>query len=136
MRFSARLLFLFFSVILAVGAIVNPVFAQTVSPSSTSQSPESSYEQFRTPDVDANVPRNSHTYTQAVMIDVVSALMCQLTGIDPTNSQQSCLGVNPQTGKIGMVPNQQQLSQNDANTPQIGGALGVMTNYVSELYTP
>ncbi|MGI8420548.1 MAG: hypothetical protein ACR2LN_07970 [Candidatus Levyibacteriota bacterium] len=136
MRFSARLLFLIFSVILSVCAVASPVAAQTIAPANTSQSPAASYEQFRTPDVDANVPRNSHTYTQAVMIDVVSALMCQLTGVDPTNSQQSCVGVNPQTGKIGMVSNQQQLSQNDGSTPQIGGALGVMTNYVSELYTP
>jgi len=38
-------------------------------------------------------------FTQNVMIEVMSAMICQISGIDVTNTSQSCLGVDPQTKK-------------------------------------
>ncbi len=73
--------------------------------------------------LDTGVPLTAHNWAQVVMINVMSAMTCQLIGFDPTNPNGECLGVNTQTGKIDYVkPN--------------GGvpfALGMM---ISELYTP
>lgn len=91
---------------------------------------------FLTPNVDSSVPQNHHEYTQIVVIDVLSALMCQLTGIDPTNPRQPCLGVNPMTGKIGLPPTNTPQFGKAQTGPQLGGALGVMTNFIAALYTP
>ena len=58
------------------------------------------------------------------MIEVSSALTCQLIGLDPTNpSGGKCLGVDPKTNKIGFVENG-------------GGAVRVMGNLMGMLYTP
>lgn len=56
------------------------------------------------------------------MIEVMSALSCQLTGIDPTNPNQACLGVDQKTGKIGFVENG-------------GGAIGVMDKLITMTFT-
>lgn len=56
------------------------------------------------------------------MIEVMSALSCQLSGIDPTNPNQQCLGVDQKTGKIGFVPNG-------------GGAIGVMDKLITMTFT-
>jgi hypothetical protein len=70
-----------------------------------------------------DVPKNLHTFTQNVMIEVMSAMICQISGIDPTNTSQSCLGVDPKTKKIGFVKGG-------------GGLIGVLTNSIITLYTP
>lgn len=56
------------------------------------------------------------------MIEVMSALSCQLTGIDPTNPNQACLGVDQKTGKIGFVENG-------------GGTIGVMDKLITMTFT-
>jgi len=76
-----------------------------------------------TTNTNPDVPNNLHNYTQSVMIEVMSAMTCQLVGIDPTNPNQQCLGTDAKTGKIGFVQNG-------------GGAIGVMGNMISTLYTP
>ena len=129
MRFSARLLFFVISTFLLLGTTVTQVAAQTVTPT---PQPVSSYEQFRTPNVDNSVPRDSHFYTQAVMIDTLSALICQLTGTDPTSPHLGCLGVNPQTGTIGMAPSRDDVA---SGAPQVGGALGLSANLIGGVYT-
>ncbi len=70
-----------------------------------------------------NVPNNLHNWTQTVMIEVMSAMTCQIAGVDPINPKQECLGVDKETGKIGFVQGG-------------GGAIGVMGNLISTLYTP
>jgi hypothetical protein len=70
-----------------------------------------------------DVPRNLHNFTQNVMIEVMSAMICQIAGVDVTNASQSCLGVDPQTKKIGFVKNG-------------GGLIGVLQNSIVTLYTP
>jgi hypothetical protein len=58
---------------------------------------------YNLPNTDSNVPRNLHTYSQSVLIEVSSALMCQLTGVDVIDKNAECLGINPLTKKIGYV---------------------------------
>ena len=57
------------------------------------------------------------------MIEVTSAMMCQITGIDPTNPNEKCLGVDPKTNKIGFVENG-------------GGAIGLVNHMIVLTYTP
>lgn len=88
---------------------------------------------FRNPDVDPNVPRNTHSLAQIVTIDVLSAIICQLSGIDPINPQQPCIDLNPLTGKLGVPQNEnEQFGQN--NQPQVGGALGFVAHSIGSLY--
>jgi len=78
---------------------------------------------YATPNTNPDVPKNLHTWTQNVMIETMSAIICQLSGIDPINPAQSCLGVDQKTNKIGFVENG-------------GGAIGVVGNMITLLYTP
>ena len=80
---------------------------------------------YTAPNTNPDVPKNLHTYTQNVIIEIMSAATCQLTGIDPTSPKQQCLGVDQKTGKIGFVPS------SDGG----GGAIGVMSHMISMLYT-
>lgn len=69
----------------------------------------------------ADVPRDFHTYTQSVVLELLSAASCQLAGIDPISKNGKCLGVDPKTGNIGFVENG-------------GGAIGVMGNLIAKTY--
>jgi hypothetical protein len=77
--------------------------------------------------LDANmnpaVPKNLHNWTQTVMLEVMSAMSCQITGIDPMNPKQACLGADQKSGKIGFLP-----------STQTGGAIGTVSNMISSLY--
>ncbi len=53
----------------------------------------------------------------------MSAMTCQLAGIDPTNPSAKCLGVDQKTGKIGFVENG-------------GGAIGLMGNLITMTLAP
>lgn len=113
MKFLARasFVFLFFLVFtLSSFIFATPIAAQTTNP-------------YITPDANPNVPKNLHTWTQTVMIEVTSSVLCQLAGINYGNPDQACLGVDQQTGKIGFVQNG-------------GGMLGITTNMIAMLYTP
>src|SRR5882762_3086779 len=96
MRITARILFVSLFSLLIVSICQNPAYAQTPAQTTTND--------YLTPNTDSNVPQNRDTYTQVVLINVMSAVMCQLTGIDPTTPNQPCLGIDPATGKIGMAP--------------------------------
>lgn len=112
--FLSSIFYLLSSVFLSVPN----VFAETTPPSNA-QNPHVA------PNTNPDVPKNLHTYTQNVIIEIMSAVTCQLTGIDPTNPNQQCLGVDQKTGKIGFIP-----SSNGG-----GGAIGVMSHMISVLYT-
>ncbi|MBI4097751.1 MAG: hypothetical protein HY426_01820 [Candidatus Levybacteria bacterium] len=71
--------------------------------------------------LDPEVPKNLHTWTQTVLIEVVSATSCQLSGLDPTDANAKCLGVDQKTGKIGFVENG-------------GGAVGALSYMIGYLY--
>ena len=71
-----------------------------------------------------------HNWTQNVMIEVMSALTCQIAGIDPINPKQGCIGiVDQQAGKLGFLPP-------PAGGSNGGGAIGAMGSMISILYTP
>lgn len=63
----------------------------------------------------------------------MSALTCQLSGIDPINPKQPCLGIDPVTNKIGFL---QKSGLPGEALAKSGGAIGVMGNMISMLYTP
>lgn len=127
-RFSV--FFLALGIVFFVGSNYHSnAYAQTVS--TTPQSP-SELTKFRTPDVEGDVPRNSHTYTQIVTIDVLSAVLCQLTGIDPVNPKQACVSVDPTTGKFVLAP----APKDENGNPKIGGLLGVMSQQMAMVYQP
>ncbi len=98
---------------------ISPTFAQT-APATTSAGQIISYP---APNTNPDVPHNLHTWTQNVMIETMSAVACQISGIDPTNPNGKCLGIDQKTGKIGYVEGG-------------GGAIGLMTNAITMLYTP
>jgi len=113
MKISAR--FFLTSVIFAIFYLlfsIVPAFAQSQNPNP-----------YTVPNTNPDVPKNLHTWTQNVMIEVMSAMSCQLTGIDPTNPKAQCLGVDQKTGKIGYVEGG-------------GGAIGVAGKMIAMLYTP
>jgi len=83
--------------------------------------------------VESNVPNSLHNWTQNVMIEVMSALTCQLAGVDPINTQQGCLGADQKSGKIGFLPKTDLPAGASA---QAGGAIGFMGNMIATLYTP
>lgn len=110
MRNAARFLLVFvFLFISLLFWTKTPAFAQT--PIDISQG------------LDSNVPSNLHTLTQATTLEVLSTVYCLLTGQDPVDTTHGCLGIDPNTHKLGYVQN---------NTGLIG-AVGGMT---AALYSP
>ena len=109
------LLFLFF--ILYSLFSIQSVSAQSYNP------PGSQSNSYATPNTNPDVPKNLHTYSQNVLIEVMSAVACQLTGVDPTSPSQKCLGVDPKTGSIGFMEGG-------------GGLIGVVGNQIAVLYNP
>lgn len=76
---------------------------------------------FQTPNVEDNVPQDLGTYSQSVVIELATAAICQIYGVNPTRENAKCLGVNPATGKIGFVEDG-------------GGLVAVMTDMIASLY--
>lgn len=110
MKNPVRVLFVFLLfIVCCLSFTASPSFAQT--------------NPYTTPNTSPDVPKNMHTWTQNVVIEVLSAFTCQLTGIDPVNPNQKCLGTDPKTGQIGFVENG-------------GGAIGMMGSMIAVLYTP
>ncbi len=97
-----------------------PSVDQTQQPLVQTTNPTNSY---TIPQTNPDVPHNLHTWTQTVMIEVMSAMTCQLTGVDPTTREGKCLGMDPKTQKIGFVESG-------------GGAIGMMGTMIAQLYTP
>lgn len=81
------------------------------------------------PNTNPDVPKNLHTWTQNVMIEVMSAAICQLSGIDPINPNQGCLGVDSATNKIGFITP-------SGDQSRMGGAIGFLDGMIATLYTP
>lgn len=115
MRFSARRILTFFLIFLFCLAPFTPlVQAQITEAQQSNTNPD--------------VPKNLHTHTQSVMIEVMASMICQLTGRDVISRNQTCLGVDQQTGKIGFAPS--------TNPGKIGGAIGMTTDVIAMTFTP
>ncbi len=115
---AARLLLA--SVIFVIFFLVfkSPVFAQGASLAPQTQTQVNPYSQ---PINNPDVPKNLHTWTQNALIEITSAITCQIAGFDPTNPQAKCLGVDPKTNKIGYIENG-------------GGAVGVLNKMMADTY--
>ena len=111
MKFTARILGAIFFVFLLLTLFSKASFAQAY------QSP-----QYLAPSTDANVPQNLHTYTQNVLIETLSAVVCQLSGFDPVTKSNECLGIDFQNQKIGYVKTQ--------------GVVNSLGNMIAVLYVP
>src|SRR3989344_3542463 len=111
------LIFILFSIFYLLSSAA-PAYA-----TSQAHSASSGQANYPVANTNSDVPNNLHNWTQNVMIEVMSSLTCQLTGVDPINPNGQCLGVDQKSGKIGFVENG-------------GGAIGVMGNMISVLYTP
>lgn len=98
-----------------------PAFAQT----NQAYPPTQQANPYTAPNTNPDVPKNLHTWTQSVVIELSSALLCQLVGINPSypHQKQKCLGIDQRTGNIGFVENG-------------GGAIGMMGSMITMLYTP
>lgn len=71
---------------------------------------------------DPNVARNLHTLSQNIFIEMLSGASCMLSGYDPITQSGNCLGINPQTKKIGYVTGG-------------NGALGFMGSMIGYTYS-
>src|SRR3989338_4996750 len=115
---SFLILFLFSAFYFLSSATSAHAAAPTITPTQTKSAAVAA-------NTNPDVPNNLHNWTQSVMIEVMSALTCQIAGVDPVNPKQSCLGADQKTGKIGFLPSTQE-----------GGAIGFMGNMIATLYTP
>src|SRR3989344_4230329 len=97
MKLPARILFFILPLFFLFLFIQKPVYAQE------EVLPNQVYNQYAVPETDSDVPPGLHTYSQSLMIEVISAMICQLGGVDPIRKDAKCLGINPETGKIGFV---------------------------------
>lgn len=120
MRFPARLLIGLLVVLVLIASIgsISSVNAQT--------------NPYLAPNTNPDVPQNLNTWTQNVMINLLSAGICQLAGVNPLDPTQACLGVDPSTGKIGFVPT---AASGQANSGQAGGAIGVAGYLIAATFT-
>jgi len=101
MKISVRVLFLLcFIFITSLITAANTNATETVI-----GEPQGDYQVSEITNTDTDVPVNITSGTQIIMIEAISALSCQLAGFDPSRPSQKCLGVNPETGKIGFVEN-------------------------------
>jgi len=67
-----------------------------------------SHAQFANPNylnTNPDVPQNLNTYVQAVFINVATTASCILSGVDPLYPDKPCLGLDPETNKLGYVEN-------------------------------
>src|SRR5689334_16637615 len=59
------------------------------------------------PQTNADVPHNLITLTQGIVYGMVSTGFCFLIGYNPVQNS-TCVGVDPDTGKLASVQSQQQ----------------------------
>jgi hypothetical protein len=119
MKLPARLIAAILIIVSALLLIRTPVFAQAAG--QTTAAPQAQVN--LTPNTDSNVPQNLHTFSQSLMLEIMSSLACDLSGRDPLNPNGECLGYDTNTGKIGYVKNS-------------GGAVALLGSMIAVLYTP
>ena len=125
MRFSALIKSVaLFSLLLFVFLLVKvPAFAQSATPQTVAPQAINQTQPYLAPNTNPDVPNNLHTFSQSLMLEIMSSLACNLAGKDPLSKNGQCLGLDPTTGKLGYLQTN-------------GGALGSMTGMIAILYTP
>jgi len=112
MRFAVRSLLVFVFAFLLLLTLFKPALAK--SDSGTNYQPTTTSPSFNN--------QTLHINAQSVLIELSSAVVCQLIGKDIVNKSSDCLGLDPRTGKIGYMKTQ--------------GVVGFMTQMITVLYTP
>lgn len=129
MRFAARVFFRCLSIVvlftLLLPSFLSPAYAQTSQPFNPTDA-----RSFAIPDAEANVPKDQHTLIQSILIEMLLATGCQLTGIDMASPTTPCLGINPTNHKLsyGIPPKNGEI--------QVGGLLGKLGDSIAYMYTP
>ena len=116
MKISVRFLLIGLIALFGILFFIKPSFAQA-------QSNNLPVNYYASPNTNPDVPNNLHTWTQSVMIEVMSSMICQLSGKDIVNRGSKCIGIDSQTGKLGFVQ-------------EGGGAIGIMGNLIAATLTP
>lgn len=99
-----------------------PAFILPASTQAQSNYPSS----YASPNTNPDVPRNQHILVQSILLELLSAGICQLSGVDIITPSRTCLSVDPRTEKLGYAP--------ENTTRQPGGLLGFAVNGISILY--
>lgn len=122
MKITARGIFLsvFFSIVLLL--FTGKAFAADTYSEAVLEKEGISATPSNSLNTEADVPQNVHTAVQILIIETLSAVNCQLTGIDPASKDHRCLGMNPETGKIGYLP------ENGGLVGVVGGLIGMTFN--------
>lgn len=102
--------FILFSLLLQL--IPSPVYANNLNPQSSTNT---------------NVPNNMHVNVQVILIELSSAFICQLVGVDIIDPSQPCLSIDPATRKIGRATNPDE-------EKKLGGALGAVVGLITSTY--
>lgn len=127
MRLPVRVFFRCLSFLL-IFSLLLPIFTSVIH----AQTPAPLSNQYISPNIEADVPRNQHTMVQSLFIEILLAFQCQLTGIDLADPTKSCLGINLKTGQLGYAPP----SAHNEKGQQIGGLLGMINKGIGTMYTP
>jgi hypothetical protein len=113
---AARIVSLFFAFFVGLFLIFPKTsFAQNYYPTQAGN--------YNAPNTNPDVPKNLHTYTQSVFLEMLASLTCIVGGFDPISQDQKCLGYDTKTGKIGY-------SEKNA------GLIGISGNLIAMTYTP
>jgi hypothetical protein len=86
--------------------------------------------QTYTANTNYGIQNNLHNNTQVVLIETMSAVLCQLVGIDAINPNQPCLSIDRTTNKIGFIRTQN--TKTDSN--HLGGILGLTVSLIGMTY--
>ncbi|MBI2442746.1 MAG: hypothetical protein HYV40_02445 [Candidatus Levybacteria bacterium] len=74
-----------------------------------------------------NVPRDENSAMQVRLINVLAAIGCQISGINPAYPNRPCVGIDKVTEKISFVP--------EANSQVVGGgAIGFVNTMMAAMY--
>lgn len=82
---------------------------------------ETTYAQSSTNLIPNSDSKSLNVNAQNVVMEVFSSVGCQLAGINITQRDQKCLGIDPTTGQLGFVEDGK-------------GAVGVLTSMIGSLY--
>jgi len=97
-RFAMKKLILAF-LFVVVGTVIFTANAAAQTPFPATPSAPQSLPLNTNPDV----PQNMNTYTQSVFINMLATATCFVAGYDPLSVDGKCLGIDPETKKIGYV---------------------------------
>lgn len=109
---------------IAVHCIVVLILActLTISSAGTTFAQQQSYQSSQKYPVATNlnpdVPNDTRTHIQVIVLELLGSFSCHLSGINPLDPAGRCLGPDPTTGKIGYVQ-------------QSGGGIGAMGSLIS-----